>query len=120
MAQVWIDIEDNENSGYFPIQTFEIRSDPETGALVEVTELPGADGPQHVVGWCSDNGGSPCDVTVVLITDSGAGESRLVKGGDHGIRIRPAGLDEVWSLDAATQRGEPYLLLNGSAEYRFK
>ncbi len=120
MAQIWIEVEDNDNSGYFPIQTFEARSEPETARLVEVAELPGSDGPQHITGWCSTNGGSPCDVTVVLIGDSGAGESRLVRGGDHGVRIRPTSSAEEWSLESKMQRGEPYLLLSSDAEYRLK
>ena len=52
------------------------------------------------------------------VVSSGAGESRLVKGGDHGVRIRPAGSGEPWSLTAEEQRGEPYLLLTSDAGYR--
>ena len=117
MAHIWIELEDNENCEYYPVQTFETRADPESGISVEVDELPGAEGPQEIVGWCAETGG-PCDVTVVLIGDSGSGESRLIKGGDHGIRIRRAGSDEPWSLTSATQRGEPYILLNTTARYR--
>lgn len=120
MAQIWIEVEDNDNSGYFPIQTFEVRSAPESGKTVEVSELPGSKGPQEITGWCSENDGSPCGVTVVLIGDSGAGESRLIRGGDHGVRIRPAGHAEAWSLDAEAQRGEPYVLLDSDADYRLK
>jgi hypothetical protein len=120
MTQVWIDIEDNENCGYFPMQTFESRGVAETSASVFVDDLPGATGPQEIVGWCSDNGGVACDVTVVLIGDSGAGESRLISGGDNGIRIRPTGSDEAWSLEAQQQRGEPYVLLASDAVYRLK
>lgn len=117
MAQVWIDIEDNENCGYFPTQTFESRGAPETGSMVSVDQLSGSVGPQEIVGWCSDGGGSPCGVTVVLIGDSGAGESRLVKGGDYGVRIRLAGSAQEWSLENEDQRGEPYVLLDSDAEY---
>ena len=117
MAQVWIDIEDNDNCGYYPTQTFEIRAAPETGAFVKVDDLPGGKGPQRVVGWCPEDGGSECEVTVVLIGDSGAGESRLIKGGDHGVRIRPAEITGPWSLDAKTERGEPYVLLSSDAPY---
>jgi len=111
MPQVWIDIEDNENCGYHPFQTFESQGAPETARSVVIEDIAGAEGPHEVVGWCSDEGGLPCDVTVVLIGDSGAGNSRLVMGGDNGIRIRPAGSGEEWSLNAASQRGEPYMLL---------
>ncbi len=118
MAQVWIDIEDNENCGYYPTQTFEMRGIPETGSAVEVDELPGATDPQRIVGWCSDGGGTPCEITVVTIGDSGAGESRLIKGGDYGVRVRPATAAESWSIDAPTERGEPYILLDSEARYR--
>lgn len=120
MAQIWIEIDDNENSGYYPVQTFETRSVPETGTLIEVDSIPGADGPHEITGWCSENGGSPCNVTIVLIGDSGAGESRLIKGGDHGVRIRPTGQQGEWSLNESGQRGEPYVLLDSEATYRLK
>ena len=123
MAQIWIDIEDNENCGYFPMQTFEMRGSPETSPSVVVDDLPGpegSEGPQEIVGWCSEGGGTPCEVTVVLVGDSGAGESRLINGGDNGIRIRPAGSSEPWSLDAGRQRGEPYILLVSEASYRLR
>lgn len=120
MAQVWIEIEDNENCGYFPMQTFEMRAAPETGSSVRVDELPGSAGPQEITGWCSEGGSSPCEVSVVLIGDSGAGESRLIKGGTHGVRIRPAGSNEPWSLESDSQRGEPYVLLDSRAPYQLK
>ena len=118
MAQIWIEIEDNENCGYFPTQVFEARSAPETGSAVEVEELAGFSGRQTLVGWCSDRGGSPCEVTVVVVGDSGAGESRLIRGGDHGVRIRPADSKEEWALESPSQRGEPYILLNPATAYR--
>jgi hypothetical protein len=118
MAQVWIDVEDNENCGYFPMQTFEMRGSPEIGASVIVDDLPGSKGPQEIVGWCSDGDGSPSEVTVVLVGDSGAGESRLINGGDNGVRIRSAQSREPWSLNAEHQRGEPYILLVSDADYR--
>ena len=117
MAQVWIDIEENDNCGYFPMQTFEARGEVETSGSVTVDEFPGRDGSQEIVGWCSDDGGSPCEVSVVLIGDSGAGESRLVSGGDYGVRIRDAGTGEEWSVDSVSQQGEPYVLLNSTASY---
>ncbi len=118
MAQVWIEIDDNENSGYFPVQTFEALGQPERGSSVVVDDVPGRDGPQEIVGWCSDNGGQPCDVAVILVGDSGSGQSRLVRGGDNGIRMRSAGDQTVWALAAAGQAGEPYILLSTAVGYR--
>lgn len=117
MEQVWIDIEDNDNCGYFPMQTFEAQGEAETADSVIVEEISGLAGPQEVVGWSSESGGGPSTVTVVLIGDSGAGNSRLVMGGDHGIRIRPANSESEWSLAVADQKGEPYILLNVGVAY---
>lgn len=111
MAQVWIDIEENENCGYHPLQTFEAIGPQQTAPMAVINEVAGAEGPHEVVGWHSDGGGSPCDVTLVVIGDSGAGMSRLVMGGDNGIRMRPAGSTSAWSLSAPGQLGEPYILL---------
>ena len=114
MDQVWIDIEDNDNCGYFPMQTFESQGPTQTGRSVVIDEVSGREGPQEVIGW--DNG-APYEISVVLIGDSGAGNSLLVFGGDNGIRMRPAESDEDWSLDAADQRGEPYILLGVDVPY---
>ena len=117
MAQIWIELDDNENCGYYPVQVFEARGEPVSGSMVRISELPGRVGPQEIVGWCSDAGGSPCAVTVVIIGDSGAGESRLIRGGDHGLRVRSSGEHGAWSLDDEKQAGEPYVLLDAGAEY---
>jgi hypothetical protein len=117
MAQVWIDIEENENCGYHPLQTFESQGVPQVAASVVIEEGVGVAGAYEVVGWCSDRGGSPCDVTVIVIGDSGAGRSRLVMGGDNGVRLRPAGTAAAWSLASPDQRGEPYILLRLEAPF---
>ncbi len=112
MPQIWIDIEDNDNSGYHPQQTFEQTGEIATAAAVIVPIVSGGDGPHEIVGWCQDGGGGACEVSYALVGDSGAGVSRLVWGGDNGIRLRAAGSTEAWSLDADGQFGEPYMLLN--------
>ena len=108
MPQVWIDIEDNDNCGYFPMQTFEARAAETTASSVVIDSIDETGGETEVVGW-SDAG--RCDVRVVRVGDSGAGESILVHGGNHGIRLRAANVDRPWSLDDDDETGEPYLLL---------
>ena len=108
MAQVWIDIEDNDNCGYFPMQTFEVRGVERVAGFAVLNEVSDADGPHEIVGWCD---GEPCEVRVVRIGDSGAGESVLIYGGNNGIRLRPAGSDTDWDIGASDQFGEPYMLL---------
>ena len=116
MAQVWIDIEDNDNCGYSPMQTFEVRGVGRSAASVVLESVTGVDGRCEVVGW-SDIGRS--EVRVVAVGDSGAGESILVHGGNHGIRMRASGDSSEWSLDSSAEFGEPYLLLPSGSEIEF-
>ncbi len=116
MGQMMIDIEDNENCGYFPVQVFETQSEPRSASTITVPYIPESDEPHDVVGWCSDSGGTPCDATAVVVGDSGSGQALLVHGGDHGVRLRPSSSTSPWSLDSDDQRGEAYLLLRTSVE----
>lgn len=116
MPQAWIDIEDNDNCGYFPIQTFEVRGQETVSSSVIISQIAEADGPHEVVGWCD---GRPCDVRVVTVGDSGQGESVLVHGGNNGIRLRPARSDRDWEIGAEGQFGEPYMLLASDSSIQF-
>ena len=111
MDQLMLDIEDNENCGYFPIQVFETRNSPNSFRMITVNELPGHTEPHDVVGWCSSDDNYICDVTTVIISDSGSGQALMIYGGDHGIRLRPSSSNMPWNLKTGSQRGEPYLLL---------
>ena len=119
LDQLMIDIEDNENSGYFPIQIFETQSELRTAAMITIPTLPGKDGPFDVVGWCSDDGGTLCEVTSVVVGDSGSGQALMIYGGDHGVRMRSANSTSDWSLESDEQIGEPYLLLQTSVDLIF-
>lgn len=104
VAQVWIEIEENENCGYFPIQVFEARGVERVADSAIIEHL----GRQQVVGW---EDGVPAEVRVVPVGDSGAGESLLIYGGNNGVRCRPASSSGPWSVDNEGESGEPYLLL---------
>ena len=114
MDQLMIDIEENENSGYFPIQIFERQGKPRSVEMITVPNIPESNEPHDVVGWCSDDGGSICNVTAIAVGDSGLGQVTMIYGGDNGIRLRPSSSRSVWSLDATDQSGEPYILLSTS------
>ena len=114
-----IDIEENENSGYFPIQVFETQGNPHTATMITVPNIPGSDEPHDVVGWCSDNGGTPCQATAVAVGDSGSGQVLMIHGGDYGIRLRRASSELPWSLESEDQHGEPYMLLATSSNLLF-
>ena len=122
MGQLMIDIEDNDNCGYFPVQVFETQGEPRASALITVPSVPGSDEPHEVVGWCSAEGGEhggPCDATVVVVGDSGAGQVLMIHGGDHGIRLRPVSSGSPWSLETGEQSGEPYMLLALASQLLF-
>ena len=114
VGQLMIDLEDNENSGYFPIQIFETQGQPRSVNMITVPNIPQGNVPHDVVGWCSDDGGSICNVTAIAVGDSGLGQVTMIYGGDNGIRLRPSSSRSVWSLDATDQSGEPYILLSTS------
>jgi hypothetical protein len=125
MDQIMIDIEDNENSGYFPIQVFETQSEPRTALMITIPNTPSSDEPHDVVGWCTDDSvpadpdGIACAATSVLVGDSGSGQALLIHGGDQGVRLRVSSGGAEWSLQASDQSGEPYLLLRTSIELIF-
>lgn len=111
MAQVWVEVEENPNAPYLPLQVFEARGETRHAPALRVESVAGGEGPHEVVGWCSEAGGSPCEVTYTEVSDSGAAVSVLVMGGDYGIRMRPANDPAPWSLNDPAQRGEQYMLL---------
>jgi hypothetical protein len=125
MDQIMIDIEDNENSGYFPIQVFETQSESRTAQMITIPNTPSSDEAHDVVGWCTDESvpadpdGVACAVTSVVVGDSGSGQALLIHGGDQGVRLRVSSGGSEWSLQASDQSGEPYLLLRTSIELVF-
>ena len=116
MSQVWIDIEDNDNCGYFPMQTFEVRGVERVAHSIVLDDVTNVDGRCQAVGW-SDAG--RCGIRVVPVGDSGAGESILVHGGNHGIRLRSYRIADEWSIASADEFGEPYMLLPTGTEVEF-
>ena len=116
MPQVWIDIEDNDNCGYFPMQTFEARGVERVASSVVLESVTNVEGRCEIVGW-SDEG--RCDVRVIQVGDSGAGESILVYGDNHGIRLRPSDGTGEWMLESPQEFGEPYMLLPAGTEVEF-
>ena len=117
--QLMIDLEENENSGDFPIQIFETQGKSRSVKIITVPNIPESDAPHDVVGWCSDDGGSVCHVTAIAVGDSGLGQVTMIYGGNHGIRLRPSSSDSIWRLYATDQLGEPYILLPISVDLIF-
>ncbi len=124
MGRIYIEVEENPNCAYHPLQTFETRTEERQVDELWIPGVPGKEGPHIAVGWSSgnavdnhENRSGPCPVTLVEVTDSGAAVSLLVAGGDYGLRIKAAG-SGYWSLDASEQWGEPYMLLDPNTQTR--
>ncbi len=115
MPQIWVEVEESRNCPYSPQQVFETLGEVKTAAEIRVADVAGNEVSEIIAGWSSVDGGSPCPVRYVKVTDSGSGVSLLVCGGDFGIRVRPADRPGPWNLADSAQRGEAYLLLDSQA-----
>lgn len=72
-----------------------------------------------VTGWTDDPEHPCCAAYAQPVEDSGAGLAYVVFGGLGGIRLKPVGLDEEWSLASASQWGEPYLALADERDIQY-
>jgi hypothetical protein len=111
LEQLWVEVEESPNSGYLPMRVFEARGPIREASSLIVGALQSEAGQERVIGWSSDDGGSPVPVQYAEVTDSGSAVSLLIAGGDYGVRIRDAVLKGPWRLSNESERGEPYLLL---------
>ena len=93
MGRIYIDVEESPNCAYHPMQTFETRTSEREVNELWISGVPGKKGGHLIVGWSSDN------------------------DGDFGLRIKPED-SGVWSLSAADQWGEPFMLLDPNAAIR--
>ena len=108
---ITVEVEPSPNCDYHPQQVFEAMEEPWRVSRVRVERPDGSYGWCLVTGWCSDKDGSACEALCAKVGDSGSGFSFLVHGGDFGLRLTPDHDVGEWSLDDASQWGEPYLLL---------
>jgi hypothetical protein len=108
-----VSVEDNPNCEGCGVMRFEARSLPKP---VRQVVYHATDGPCAVTGW-GPNGPSPALAQKVL--DSGDGTAWLVRGGEWGLRLKPADDAADWDLKAGGQWGEPYLLVSGSDDMTF-
>ena len=110
-----VEVEAGNNCDYSLHRVFSVVSDPREVAQVEAPGVRGSVGLFDVTGWTSE--GAPCPAYAAVVEDSGEGHALLVYGGDDGIRLRPAGSAEPWSLDSPEQSGEPCLLLDKTTPF---
>lgn len=72
-----------------------------------------------ITGWRDDSSNPTCPAWAQPVEDSGAGMAYLIAGGNWGLRLRPVGINEEWSLKSPSQWGEAYLLLTDRRDIRF-
>jgi len=72
-----------------------------------------------VIGWTDNESDAQCPVFAQPVEDSGAGFAYLVFGGICGIRLKPAGVKEAWSVESPNQWGESHLLLSDLNDLKF-
>lgn len=113
---LYLEIEENDNCEYTPLQVFEARDDPVPVRRVKLFEPDRPHGIYEVTGWSSEESGSPCLAMYVPVSDSGQAAVHVVCGGDWGIRLKSTGSEEEWDLDSPNQWGEPYLMLTDKAD----
>ena len=113
---IYIEVEENENSEYMPMQVYEGLRTPRLIHKVRLIRHDNAIGIYDVTGWSSEIGGSPCPAMYVPVSDSGQAVVHLVFGGDWGIRLRRETSSLEWRLGDSAQFGEPYLMLTDESD----
>ena len=112
---IYLEVEENENCEYMPLQLYEGHAEPVPISRVRMQDFVHPEAVYEVTGWDSggdlDGPGSPVPAMYVPVSDSGQARAHLVYGGDFGIRFRPSGSEGDWSLDDPDQWGEPYVVL---------
>ena len=108
---IYIEVEDSENCDYMPMQVYEPQAEPSPIARVRLEEPDRPHGIYDVTGWSDEHGGSPTPALYAPISDSGQARAHLIYGGDYGVRLKPAEIDEAWDIASPNQFGEPYLIL---------
>jgi hypothetical protein len=111
-----IDVESNDNSPMLAQQVYKNLGLPFRVTQVRIYEGEPGGNLHDVTGWSSADGGSPIPAYAVHVEDSSAGAAFLVYGGDWGLRLRPAGTSDTWSIEDADQFGETHLVLSSDED----
>ena len=110
---IWIEVDESANNPLAMTRGFSALGEPRPVSRVRTTGPDGEEGVCEVVGWSPDG---PAPAYAVLVDDSGEGAALLVYGAEEGIRLKPKGSPEAWSLESPHQWGEACLLLDKDAQ----
>ncbi len=114
--QIYIEVEENDNCEYMPMQLYEAKGDPVLVSRVKLFDPDKPHGMYDVVGWSSVSEGSPVPAEYVPVSDSGQAVVHLISGGDWGVRLKLSSVNEEWNIHSPNQFGEPYLMLTDAAD----
>lgn len=114
--QIYLEIEENDNCDYMPMQIYEAMADPVPVIQLRLFESDKPHGLYAVTGWSSEGNGSSTPAMYLPVADSGQAVVHLVRGDDWGIRLKPAGSKEDWDINNPDQWGEPFLILTDKAD----
>jgi hypothetical protein len=109
-----VEVEAGDNCDFSFTRIYISIKDPKLVTRVQAPSLRGEIDHFVVTGWSAEG---PTQARLATVDDSGEGTVLLVYGGDEGIRLRPAGSNDQWSLDAPNQWAEPCLLLDPNAQF---
>ncbi|MEW6325112.1 MAG: hypothetical protein AB1515_06970 [Nitrospirota bacterium] len=104
-------IEANENCAEGGSWRFNALEPPRPVARVRLYDRSAQGEWFQVVGWTGRPERPTSPAVAQKIDDSGQGVAYLVTGGDQGLRLKPAGSAEPWSVDNPRQWGAPYLIV---------
>lgn len=116
---MYLEVEPNDNCRDGVSMRFKELGPARRVRQVRLLDRP--DGPTvcAVTGWCDDPNTPVCPAYACKVEESGIGQAYLVYGGNWGIRLKPADLDEDWNPASARQWGEAYLLLGSARDLVF-
>ncbi len=111
-----IEIPPNPNCEAVELRVFHDLEPPRPIRQVRLERSPGAPAWHDVVGWTL--AGVACPAQAQKVDDSGEGVAFLIYGGEAGLRLRPAGSQEPWSLECANQQGVSFLIVADPGDFR--
>ena len=115
-----VEVESNPNCSLEIYQRFKEVDAPRVVRRVRIYDRTDAGEWCAVTGWSDEAGGAPCPAWCQRVEDSGAGSTLLIYGARYGIRLRPEGIDGIWTLADGRQWGEPYLAIASEADVEFE
>ena len=109
---IYIEVEDNENCDYMPMQVYEPQAEPRPISRVLLEEPDRPHGVYEVTGWSSEDDGTPVEAMYAPVSDSGQAQGaphlrrRLGRPPEAGRAPTRSGMSP-----SPNQFGEPYLIL---------